>query len=61
MSPRTGQPLKDDVKRDVSFRFRMTAETKADLDFIAEKHGLSKADLLIRMIREEKARLMAEK
>jgi hypothetical protein len=39
----------------------MTAETKADLDFIADKHGLSKADLLIRMIREEKARLMAEK
>ena len=61
LSPRTGQPLKDDVKRDTAFRFRMTEETKHDLDFIAEQNGLSKADMLIRLIREEKKRLMAEK
>jgi len=56
-----GQPLKDGVKRDKNFRFLMTEETKNDLEYIAKKNGLSKADMLIRLIREEKARLMAEK
>lgn len=52
-----GQPLKDGVKRDKNFRFLMTEETKNDLEYISQKNGLSKADMLIRLIREEKERL----
>lgn len=57
MSPRMGQPLKDGVKRDKNFRFLMTEETKNDLEYISQKNGLSKADMLIRLIRAEKERL----
>ena len=35
----------------------MTEETKNDLEYISQKNGLSKADMLIRLIREEKERL----
>ena len=50
MSPRTGRPIKGTAKRTKRLEVRLTPDELTKIQKVAEKHNLSKADVIVKAI-----------
>ncbi|MCS4488401.1 plasmid mobilization protein [Streptococcus sciuri] len=55
MSPKKGRPIKGKAKRDRRLEIRLTADEYKMIQKTADRHGISKADLIVEAVNSFKS------